>query len=222
MAKMLTAVGLVAGRRLDRRCRWIFVETTLARSVPSILRMVSGLGDERFGVGDDGGYDAAHDAVGAQMADQGAGVDFGQHGNGIALHVLVGDLLGAPVGADGREFADDQALDVGLCRFVVCLVGAVVADLGVGENDDLAGIGGIGGDFLVSGKRSIENNFALAFTWVTIGRGRGRCARLRAPESPASPLRGVDSIDSSRFGATLHEQVSPAARVSKSAGDLID
>ena len=97
------------------------------------------------------------------MAHQRAGVDLGQHRNRIALHVLVGDLFGAPIGADGRELADDQALDIGLGRLVVCLVGAVVADLGVGENDDLTGIGRIGGDFLITGKRSIENDFALAF-----------------------------------------------------------
>ena len=63
----------------------------------------------------------------------------------------------------GGELADDQALDIGLGGLVVCLVGAVVADLGVGENDDLSGIGGIGGDFLIAGKGSIENNFTLAF-----------------------------------------------------------
>jgi hypothetical protein len=68
----------------------------------------------------------------------------------------------------GGELADDQALNIGLGRLVVRLVGAVVADLGIGENDDLTGIGGIGGDFLISGKGSIENNFALAFAWVPI------------------------------------------------------
>ena len=97
------------------------------------------------------------------MANQGAGVDLCQHGDGIALHVLVGDLLGAPVGADGRELADDQALNIRPGRLVVRLVGAVVADLRVGEDDDLAGIGGIGENFLVAGKRCIKNDFARAF-----------------------------------------------------------
>jgi hypothetical protein len=36
--------------------------------------------------------------------------------------------------------------------------------LGIGENDNLSGIGGIGGDFLISGKGSIKNNFSLAIT----------------------------------------------------------
>ena len=68
----------------------------------------------------------------------------------------------------GGELADDQALDIGLGRLVVCLVGAVVADLGIGENDDLPGVGGIGGDFLVTGKGSIKNDLALAFARVSI------------------------------------------------------
>src|ERR1035437_8285893 len=106
---------------------------------------------------------AEHHAVSTQMADQGAGVDLGQHGYGIALHVLVGDLRGAPVGTDGRKLADAQALDKGPGRLVVRLVSAVVADLRVGEHHNLAGIGGVGEDFLVSGQRSIKNNFTPAF-----------------------------------------------------------
>ena len=65
---------------------------------------------------------------------------------------------------DRGELADDQALDIGLGRLVICLVGAVIPDLGIGENDNLSGIGGIGSDFLIAGKGGIENNFTLAFT----------------------------------------------------------
>ena len=68
----------------------------------------------------------------------------------------------------GRELADDEALDVGPGGFVICGVGAVVADLGIGEDDDLAGVGGVGGDFLVAGKGSIENDFSLAFAGVPV------------------------------------------------------
>src|SRR4051794_23826863 len=102
------------------------------------------------------------------MADQRAGIDLGKHRNRVALHVLVGHLFRAPVGADGRELADDQALDVGLGRFVVGVVGAVIANLGVGEDDNLPGIGRIGGDFLITGKGSIKNDLALAFTRVSV------------------------------------------------------
>ena len=40
---------------------------------------------------------------------------------------------------------------IGLGRFIVGVVGSVVADLGICENDDLSGIGRIGSDFLVAG-----------------------------------------------------------------------
>ena len=132
------------------------------------LADIPGFLDECIGIGNVGGDDSAHDAVGSQMANQGAGVDLGEHGNGIALHVLVGDLFGAPVGADRGEFAHDQALDVGLRGFVVGVVGSVVADLGICENDDLTGIGRIGSDFLITGKRSIEDYFTLAFAGVAM------------------------------------------------------
>src|ERR1039457_1000883 len=104
----------------------------------------------------------------AQMANQGAGVDLCQNWDLVPLHIFVGHLLGAPIGADGRKLANDQPLNIGLGRLVVREVCAVVADLGVGENNNLSGIGGIGSDFLVSGKRSIKNDFTQAFTWVPI------------------------------------------------------
>ncbi len=116
---------------------------------------------------------AAHNAVGAQMPHQGAGIDFSEHRNRIALHILVGHLLRPPVGADDGELADDQALDIRLRRLVIRLVGPVVANLGIRENDDLPGIGRIGGDFLVTGEGGIKNNFTLAFA---------RCAMALAVE----------------------------------------
>ena len=87
----------------------------------------------------------------AQMPHQGPRINLRQHWNGIPLHILVRDLFRAPVRADGREFTYDQALDVGLGRLVVCLVGSVIADLRIGKNDDLTGIGGISGDFWMAG-----------------------------------------------------------------------
>ena len=130
--------------------------------------MLRGLLDQHVRVALRGRDYPTHHAVGAQMANQSAGVDLGQHRNGISLHVLVGDLFGTPIRADRRELADNQPLDIGPGRLVIRLIGAVIADLGVGENDNLPGIGWIGRYFLVSGKRSIKNDFALAFAWVPI------------------------------------------------------
>ena len=100
---------------------------------------------------------------GPQMPNQRPRIDLRQHRNRIPLHVLVRHLLRTPVRADGRELAHDQTLDIGLGRLVVCQVRSVIANLGICENDDLSGIGRIGGDFLITGKGSIKNDFALAF-----------------------------------------------------------
>ncbi len=71
-------------------------------------------------------------------------------------------FVGAPVAGDGGELAHDEAFDVGPRGFVIVAAGAVVADLRVGEDDDLAGIGGVGEDFLVAGERGIEDDLAGA------------------------------------------------------------
>ena len=108
---------------------------------------------------------AAHHAMGTQMPHQGSRVDFSQHRDCVPLHVLVRHLLRAPVRTDDRELADDQPFDKRLSRLIIRVVGAVIADLGICENDDLPGIGRIGSDFLVTGKRGIKNYFTLAFAW---------------------------------------------------------
>ena len=45
-------------------------------------------------------------------------------------------------------------------RFDVLVVGADVADMREGEGDELAGIGGIGENLLVTGHRGVEADFA--------------------------------------------------------------
>ena len=49
--------------------------------------------------------------------------------------------------------------------FEVVVVGADVADVGEGEGDDLAGIGGVGQDFLVAGHGGVEADFAHGFAF---------------------------------------------------------
>ena len=60
------------------------------------------------------------------------------------------------------DFEDHQPFDPRFGSFVVVDAGAVIADLRIGEDDDLAGIGGIGEDFLVAGQRGMEDHFARA------------------------------------------------------------
>src|SRR5271166_1721262 len=126
------------------------------------------LGNQLRGVGLQGRDDATHHSVVAEVPYQGARVNLGKHGNLIALQILLRDLLRTPVRADAREFAHNQAFDVGAGRFIVFGVGAVVADFGIGENYDLSGVGGVGKDFLVAGDGGVKNNFPVAFAFRAV------------------------------------------------------
>ena len=55
--------------------------------------------------------------------------------------------------ADARERGHVDRLDV-------LVVGADIADMGEGEGDDLAGVGGVGEDLLVAGHRGVEADLA--------------------------------------------------------------
>ena len=95
------------------------------------------------------------------MAHQRARVEIGDHRDaGCWPRKRVGLLVGAPVAGDGGKLAHHQAFDVGARRFVIVAAGSVVADLRVGEDDDLAGIGRIGEYFLIAGEGGIEDDFA--------------------------------------------------------------
>ena len=75
-----------------------------------------------------------------------------------------------------REFAHHQRLDVRLGRFLVVEVGADVADMGIGQTNDLAGIARIGENFLITGEAGIENDFAAA--------ARDRAGRAAVKDAP--------------------------------------
>src|SRR5271155_5319863 len=97
------------------------------------------------------------------MADQGSRVDAGDYGDAAGGQELLGGFVGAPVARQRGEFADGQAFDVRLGRFAVRFIGSVVADLGVGEHHDLAGVGRVSEYFLIAGDSGIENDFAGTF-----------------------------------------------------------
>ncbi len=85
------------------------------------------------------GKHAAHDAARAQMAHQGARVQAGDHGDAVALQEIAGLGIRPPVAGDGGKLAHHQAFDIRPRRFVIFAAGSVVADLGIGEDDDLPG-----------------------------------------------------------------------------------
>ena len=80
----------------------------------------------------------------------------------MTIQILFRDLLRAPVGADARELAHHQAFDIRLVGFVVVRIGAVIADFGIGQDDDLAGVGRISKDLLIAGDGGVENDLPEA------------------------------------------------------------
>lgn len=75
-----------------------------------------------------------------------------------------------------RELADDERFDIGPSGFLVVEIGADVADVRIRQANDLAGIAGVGENFLITGEAGIENDFAAAAR-----DGAGRAAAKNAP-----------------------------------------
>jgi hypothetical protein len=73
--------------------------------------------------------------------------------------------------------------------FFVVEIGPDVADVGIGQANNLSGIAGIGENFLVTGKAGIENNFAAA-----AGDGAGRAAVKYAPVFERESGRSVKNF----------------------------
>ncbi len=75
---------------------------------------------------------------------------------------MFGLLIRAPIAGDGRDLADDQSFYIRTGGLAIRLVGAIVADLRIGEDDDLAAIGRIGENFLIAGDGGVEDHLACA------------------------------------------------------------
>ena len=116
----------------------------------------------RAGVGDD---DAAAAAV-ADAAGQRAGVNARDAGD-VALLENLGESLGvAEVAGKVVVLADDEAADAQNAGLKVVIGDAVVADEGIGHNNHLASVGGVGDDLLIAHHRIVEDDLADALTAV--------------------------------------------------------
>ena len=91
---------------------------------------------------------------------QGAGVDAGNPGKIVGNHPGLKRPIAPPVRRVGRQLAGDHAKRRRRVRFMVLGIGPDIADMRKGESDDLAGIGRIGHDLLITGHRCIEADFA--------------------------------------------------------------
>nr|GEU28458.1 hypothetical protein [Tanacetum cinerariifolium] len=98
-------------------------------------------------------------ALFAQDAGQLAGIDTGDGDDVLGLQVVGQRLGGAEIRCQQRQVADDQTGGVDFGGLDVFGIDAVVADVRIRQGDDLAAVGWIGKDLLVTGHGSIENHF---------------------------------------------------------------
>src|SRR5690242_5179556 len=86
-------------------------------------------------------------------------------GNTIAFQELLAVLAATPIARNRAELSDHQALDVRPVGLVVVGIRAVVADLRIGQHNDLAGVGRVGEYLLVSSDGGIEDDLAIALAF---------------------------------------------------------
>ena len=96
------------------------------------------------------------------MTDKGARIEIGSDGHAVRRQVSIGSFDRPPIAGDGRKLAHGQAFDVRTARLPVVAVRPVVANLGVGQHDDLSAVRWIGEDFLIACDGGVEYHFAFA------------------------------------------------------------
>ncbi len=135
--------------------------TTLARSMPLSPGKARSGAQRDVGIGAVRSRDAA--ALGAALAqDPGelARVD-ARDRDGLALdQELRQRMARAPARMQQRQVADHEPCGMDRVGLEVLGSDAGVADVGIGERDDLAGIGRVGQDFLVARHRGVEHDLA--------------------------------------------------------------
>ena len=102
-----------------------------------------------------------------QQGGQAAGIDVGDGDGFVAYQIVVQAFGCAEVAVQERQVADNQTGGVNAATFFVFGVGAGVADVWVGEGNDLFAVGRVGQDFLIAGHGSVEHDFAGSRTFVT-------------------------------------------------------
>src|ERR1051326_2971915 len=121
------------------------------------------------------------------MPDQCACIEIVDYRYAGALQKFIGFRVRSPIARDVRPLTYREALDIRPLRFAIFGAGAVVPDLRIGENHNLAGIRRIGEDLLVAGEGGVENDFA-----GPLG-GRTKTAALEDSSVFQSENRGVQA-----------------------------
>ena len=99
-----------------------------------------------------------------QQPGQAAGVNPGQRDHAAFAEVIFQGLPTAPVASAGRTIPHYQPAGVNGRGFIIAGIGADIADVRIGQGDDLPAIRRVAEDFLIAGDRSVKNYFALGVT----------------------------------------------------------
>jgi len=78
----------------------------------------------------------------------------------VTIEVELGRLGRTPIRRKLGEFTNDQRLNIGTGGFFIVEIGADIANVGIGQANNLTRITGISENFLITGKAGIENDFA--------------------------------------------------------------
>jgi len=103
----------------------------------------------------------------AQYAGQLAGIDAGDGDDVFGFKIIRQGLRRAKAGSKNRQIPDNQTGGLDPARFHIFGIDAGIADMRIGQRDDLAAIARIGEDFLITGDRGIEHHFADRMTGRT-------------------------------------------------------
>src|ERR1700676_123075 len=118
--------------------------------------------DEPLGRRSVGRDDTAKSADLADVPNQCPCIEVPDYRNAVAVQVMLRGFRGAPVGGQARKFAHDQRFDERPLGFLVIDIRTYIANVWIGEADNLAGIAGIAENFLIAGEAGIKNDFAAA------------------------------------------------------------
>ena len=119
----------------------------------------------------------------AQDPGQLAGVDL-RDGDHVATDEELRQRLGgAPVRVQQRQVADHEPRRMDRVRLEIVRVGPGVADVGVGQRDDLARIGRVGEDLLVARHGGVEHHLARRGPGGANGSAAEHCAVLESQNS---------------------------------------
>ena len=108
----------------------------------------------------------------------------------MACQVLLRRFARAPIGSQRRKLAHYESFDVRFRRFLVIKICADVPNVRISEADNLAGITGIGENFLVTREAGVKNNFSAAAR-ASAGRAAVKYASVfqRENRAPCALLR---------------------------------